>query len=221
MTQEFITTGDICPMGKKRKDRDREREDRDRERGDVSVSEDSIGASPPFPLPPPMLTSNPPPSKKRKFSRDESLTVDVPEGSKQTVNKTVVQPTSEEVGRMERVDEVKEEREKYQLLLSALSNTQEDQYEIFRRSTFPKSTIRRIMQGMCGGTVPQNVIIAMAGITKVYVGEIVEEACHAREAMGEREEGPLQPKHIREAVRRLRKVNKVPNSKYKRIFPLE
>ena len=51
----------------------------------------------------------------------------------------------------------------------------------------------------------------------MYVGEIVEEACQARESG--QEEGPLQPKHIREAVRRLRKRDKVPNSRYKKVFP--
>ena len=59
------------------------------------------------------------------------------------------------------------ERDKMELLVSALSNTQQDQYEIFRRSTFPKSTVRKIMQNVCGSSVPQNAVIAMAGITKV------------------------------------------------------
>ena len=64
-------------------------------------------------------------------------------------------------------DEHKDEREKMELLVSAFSNTQQDQYEIFRRSTFPKSTIRKLMQGVCGSSVPQNAVIAMAGIAKV------------------------------------------------------
>ena len=68
-------------------------------------------------------------------------------------------------------------REQMQLLISAFSNEQQDQYEIFRRSTFPKSSIRRIMQSMCSTNIPQNAVIAMAGITKVYVGEVVEAAC--------------------------------------------
>ena len=58
-------------------------------------------------------------------------------------------------------------REKLELLISSFSNSQQDQYEIFRRSTFPKSSVRKIMQTVCGGTVPQNAVIAMAGITKV------------------------------------------------------
>ena len=72
------------------------------------------------------------------------------------------------------------------------------------------------MQGVCGTTVPQNAVIAMAGITKVYVGEIVEAALQAQEDI--QEDGPLQPKHIREAVRRL-KTQKIPNSRYKKTNP--
>jgi len=64
-------------------------------------------------------------------------------------------------------EEIIQEREKLQLLVSAFSNTQQDQYEIFRRSTFPKASIRKLMQGVCGSSVPQNAVIAMAGITKV------------------------------------------------------
>ena len=72
------------------------------------------------------------------------------------------------------------------------------------------------MQNICGSNVSQNVVIAMAGMTKVYVGEIVEGACLARGRLGE--DGPLQPKHIRESVRKLRQKSKVPNCKYRRSF---
>ena len=54
-------------------------------------------------------------------------------------------------------------------------------------------------------------------LLQVYVGEVIEAACQARDSVGE--EGPLQPKHIREAVRTLRKDDKVPNSRYKKVFP--
>ena len=50
----------------------------------------------------------------------------------------------------------------------------------------------------------------------MYISEIVEEACQAREAG--QEEDPLQPNHIREAVRRLRKRDKVPKSRYKKVL---
>ena len=46
----------------------------------------------------------------------------------------------------------------------------------------------------------------------------MDEACQARENAGE--DGPLQPKHIREAVRRLKNKDKMPNTKYKKVFPI-
>ena len=44
------------------------------------------------------------------------------------------------------VRQQRETREKMQLLVSAFSNSQQDQYEVFRRSSFPKSSVKRIMQ---------------------------------------------------------------------------
>ena len=57
--------------------------------------------------------------------------------------------------------------------MSAFSNAQQDQYEIYRRSTFPKTAIKKIMQSVSGNSVPQNAVIAMAGITKVSVDGIM------------------------------------------------
>ena len=57
--------------------------------------------------------------------------------------------------------------EKMQLLVSAFSNSQQDQFEIYRRSRFPKAGVRRIMQSLAASTIPNNAVIAMAGITKV------------------------------------------------------
>ena len=40
--------------------------------------------------------------------------------------------------------ERKEETEKLQLLVAAFSTKQQDQYEVFRRSTFQKGTVRLV-----------------------------------------------------------------------------
>lgn len=50
-------------------------------------------------------------------------------------------PVEEEEGKG-----MKMHREKMQLLVSAFSNAQQDQYEVFRRSSFPKSGVKKIMQ---------------------------------------------------------------------------
>ncbi len=64
------------------------------------------------------------------------------------------------------------------------------------------------MQSVCGSPVNVKMAIVMAGITKVFVGEIVETARTAMEEWGET--GPIRPRHIREAYRRLRLAGKIP-----------
>ena len=49
-------------------------------------------------------------------------------------------------------------------------------YELFRRSCFPRNQIKRLMQQVSGQAVNQQVCIAMSGVAKVFVGELVEEA---------------------------------------------
>lgn len=96
---------------------------------------------------------------------------------------------------------------------------QQNRYECYRRSAFGKNAIKRLMQSVTGNNVSHKTSIVMAGVTKIFVGEIVETA---RTVMEEwKETGPIRPRHLREAYRRQQAKGKIPSSatySHKKLF---
>ncbi|XP_019635057.1 PREDICTED: transcription initiation factor TFIID subunit 11-like [Branchiostoma belcheri] len=165
------------------------------------------------------------PTNQKRPASDENASTSTPAGSAEKSTEggesSAKKLALERVGSVEegetrksKMEQLEEERQKMQVLVASFSEEQLNRYEMFRRSAFPKASIKRIMQQMTGTSVSQNVVIAMAGISKVFVGEVVEEALDVMEKSGD--SGPLQPKHIREAVRRLRLKDQVPSTKFKK-----
>ncbi|XP_067863444.1 transcription initiation factor TFIID subunit 11 [Heptranchias perlo] len=131
----------------------------------------------------------------------------------QQAKKLRVEPVRDKKDKKQKVDE--DEIQKMQILVSSFSEEQLNRYEMYRRSAFPKAAIKRLIQSITGCSVSQNVVIAMSGISKVFVGEVMEEALDVSDKWGETP--PLQPKHMREAVRRLKLRGQIPNTKYKKV----
>ncbi|EDV29549.1 uncharacterized protein TRIADDRAFT_52029 [Trichoplax adhaerens] len=107
---------------------------------------------------------------------------------------------------------IDEETERMQLLVASFTEEQHNRYEMYRRAAFPKSIVKRLIQNVAGSgaSVPQNVVIAMSGIAKVFVGESVELALDIKEKWND--SGPIQPKHLREAIRKMKSKGLIPHS---------
>ncbi|KRY67924.1 5'-3' exoribonuclease 1, partial [Trichinella pseudospiralis] len=158
--------------------------------------------------------------KKDEEEMEEDLESEQYGGSAEETSKSESAKTGSQ-SEQQTATEVDVDRLKMQLLVSNFSKEQLSRYEMYRRSVFPKPFIRKIIQQTTGYAASANVVIAMAGIAKVFVGELIEEALDVRDLWKDGKE-PLKPRHIREAFRRLNAKGKVfPLSPKKRNLTFE
>lgn len=102
-----------------------------------------------------------------------------------------------------------------QKTVGEMQREDQQRYETFRRSNFMKGTVKKYINQVIGQAVNPNIVIAVSGLAKVFVGELVMEAVKVQKEQNQT--GPLLPIHIHEAMRRLEK--EMPNTVLKEKAP--
>merc|ERR1711935_1047494 len=84
--------------------------------------------------------------------------------------------------RMELIDKILDNYNKSKLvkIFPEFSEEQLDQYEYYRRSHLNKGSVKKILQQVSNSNIQPNVTIAVSGITKVFVGELIEHSMVAK-----------------------------------------
>lgn len=112
-------------------------------------------------------------------------------------------------------------------LMKAMDPEQQERYSAFRRFYLDKRHVRRIVSHLTAQAPTPQVTTLVAGVGKVFVGEIVERARHIQRAEQERRKAsspdeaaasaaaqerqqPLRPEHLAEAFRLYRQEREVP-----------
>lgn len=85
-------------------------------------------------------------------------------------------------------------------LLKTFTPSQMERYECYRRSNLSKPMLRRLFKAATGVTLNPNGLIILAGISKMFVGEMVETARDVMRAKGLNEYEEIRPEHLREAA---------------------
>lgn len=96
--------------------------------------------------------------------------------------------------------------------VSNLTPTQLRRYEQYRRSDLKSMKVKKLLVALnpMSQKVSDQYVIAIKGLAKLFVGDVVETGLEVRKERGEK--GALTPKQIREAYRRLRKAGVVPST---------
>ena len=97
-----------------------------------------------------------------------------------------------------RGDESARMAELYDNFVRVATPEQLDRFEHWKRSKFPRASMRRLMGDILGSSSERGAIV-LAAVAKMFVGELVEVAREHMTAVGE--SGPIQPNQLRQAFR--------------------
>lgn len=112
------------------------------------------------------------------------------------------------------------EAERRLLIMQAMTDAQLNRSESWRRSSLARPKMKKLVTALLGMTnVNDKLVIAMCGITKLYVGELVETARILAEQEGYK--GPLLPSHIHRAYQVLHSCGRIMHPKHplRKTFP--
>lgn len=81
----------------------------------------------------------------------------------------------------EKVNKNLGEEEQRRLLISNFTDDQMERFEAYRRMTVNKPGVKKICNGIVGHTIPQIIAVVMAGVSKLFLGEIISKAFEIQE----------------------------------------
>lgn len=88
-------------------------------------------------------------------------------------------------------------------LVNIFTEEQMNRYESYRRSSLPKSVLKRIFQSFTGTVLNSNGVIVLAAVGKLFIGELVELAREVADNHGLSDLEPVQPLQLKEAFRHM------------------
>lgn len=73
------------------------------------------------------------------------------------------------------------EDDKKKLLMTSFTNDQMDKFENYRRMSVNKAAVRKICNSVINQSIPANMAIVLAGISKLFLGDIITKAFEIQE----------------------------------------
>lgn len=105
------------------------------------------------------------------------------------------------------------EDEQRALLISSFSEEQMERFEAYRRMAINKAGVRKVCNGILGNTMPQNIAVVMAGLSKQLLSEIITLAFEVQERENKAQlilDIDEKKKRKRETIRKMAKGDELP-----------